>query len=88
MRRKIYGRLLASATGNRGETKAWKVSHSVFWLDESRVVNTCFAASEPTVGLEMKVSDSQRKLYMADTGLLVSHALPKLQLRQRNSIGN
>lgn len=63
-------RLSALGKGTRGRN----VETAFFWLDESRVVNTCFAASEPTVGLEMKVSDSQRKLYMADTGLLVSHA--------------
>ena len=70
-------KLSALGKGTRGRN----VETAFFWLDESRVVNTCFAASEPTVGLEMKVSDSQRKLYMADTGLLVSHAFTEATIK-------
>lgn len=70
-------KLAALGKGTRGRN----VETAFFWLDESRVVNTCFAASEPTVGLEMKVSDSQRKLYMADTGLLVSHAFTEAAIK-------
>ena len=50
------------------------VENAFCWLEESRVVNVCFAATEPTVGLEMRVDESARKIYMADTGLLISHA--------------
>lgn len=70
-------KLSALGRGTRGRN----VETAFFWLDESRVVNTCLAASEPTVGLEMKVSDSQRKLYMADTGLLVSHAFTEATIK-------
>lgn len=45
-----------------------------FWLDEARVVNTCYAATEPSVGLKLNRDDARYKLYMADTGLLISHA--------------
>ena len=73
-------KLSALGKGTRGRN----VENAFFWLDESRVVNTCFAASEPTVGLEMKTFDSQRKLYMADTGLLVSHAFTEAAIKAEN----
>ena len=47
---------------------------SFVWLDESRVVNICHRATEPTVGLRMRQDDATMKLYMADTGLLVTAA--------------
>lgn len=47
---------------------------SFFWLDESQVVNLCWGASEPSVGLRMKMDYQQLKCYMGDTGLLISHA--------------
>lgn len=45
-----------------------------FWLKEADVVNICYSASEPSIGLEMKNDSMALKLYMADTGLLISHA--------------
>ena len=47
-------------------------SESMFWLDESRVVNFCYATTEPSVGLALNRDDAKVKLYMADTGLLIS----------------
>jgi len=70
-------KLSALGKGTRGRN----VDTAFFWLDESRVVNTCFAASEPSVGLEMKVEDASRKLYMADTGLLISHAFTEAAIK-------
>lgn len=49
-------------------------SESMFWLDESRIVNFCYAVTEPSVGLALNQDDAKVKLYMADTGLLVSMA--------------
>ena len=49
-------------------------SESMFWLDESRVVNFCYNATEPSVGMALNKEESKVKLYMADTGLLVSMA--------------
>lgn len=45
-----------------------------FWLDESRVVNVCYAATEPSIGLKLNRDEAKYKLYMGDTGLLISHA--------------
>lgn len=44
------------------------------WLSEAMVVNNCYNATEPTVGLAMSEEHSTRKCYMGDTGLLVTHA--------------
>ena len=49
-------------------------TESMFWLDESRVVNFCYATTEPSVGLALNCNDAKVKLYMGDTGLLVSMA--------------
>ena len=62
-------------------TRRRNVETVFFWLEESRVVNTCFAASEPAVGLKMKIQDASRKLYMADTGLLISHAFSEVAIK-------
>lgn len=70
-------KLSALGKGTRGRN----VETAFFWLDESRVVNTCFAATEPTVGLEMRADECSRKLYMADTGLLISHAFSEAKIR-------
>lgn len=57
-------------------------SESMFWLDESRVVNFCYATTEPSVGLALNRDDAKVKLYMADTGLLVSMAFDAGDLEQ------
>lgn len=47
---------------------------SFFWLSDARIVNVCYAATEPSVGLKMRMDSLTLKCYMADTGLLISHA--------------
>lgn len=47
---------------------------SFLWLEDSMVVNVCYSASEPSVGLRLKMDDSTLKCYMGDTGLLISLA--------------
>lgn len=47
---------------------------SFLWLEDSMVVNICYAASEPSVGLRMREVNSTLKCYMGDTGLLISMA--------------
>ena len=48
--------------------------NAFMWLAEAMVVNNCYNATEPTVGLSMSQEHSTRKCYMGDTGLLVSHS--------------
>ncbi len=47
---------------------------SFLWLDEAMISNLCFNASDPNVGLAMNQDRLTLKVYMADTGLLISHA--------------
>lgn len=53
---------------------------AMFWLDESRVANFCYAATEPSVALSLNRDDAKVKLYMGDTGLLVSMSFSEAQL--------
>lgn len=45
-----------------------------FWLDDAMIVNSCYNTTEPSVGLKLNKKTSTMKCYMADTGLLISHA--------------
>lgn len=46
---------------------------SFLWLHEAMVVNTCFNATDPNIGLALSADHATQKCYMADTGLLVTH---------------
>jgi hypothetical protein len=43
---------------------------SFIWLNEAMVVNACFNATDPNVGLALSADNATQKCYMADTGLL------------------
>ncbi len=43
------------------------------WLSEAMVVNPCFNATDPNIGLELSSDHTTQKINMADTGLLVTH---------------
>ncbi len=47
---------------------------ALFWLDDAMIINTCFCATEPSIGLKLNMDRLTLKCYMADTGLLISHA--------------
>ena len=44
------------------------------WLSDSKIVNMAYNTTEPTVGLKLSKDGSTYKMYMGDTGLLISHA--------------
>lgn len=46
-----------------------------FWLADARIANTCYASTDPSVGLGLNMEQSSLKCYMADTGLLLTLAL-------------
>lgn len=46
---------------------------SFIWLNEAMIVNTCFNATDPHVGLALSADHATQKCYMADTGLLITH---------------
>ena len=45
-----------------------------FWLDDAMIINSCYNTTEPNVGLNINKDTNTMKCYMADTGLLISHA--------------
>ena len=47
---------------------------AIFWLDDAMIINPAYNATAPTVGLKMNTDRTTLKCYMADTGLLISHA--------------
>lgn len=55
-----------------------------FWLEESMVVNMCYAATEPSVGLRLKMDEATLKCYMGDTGLLISLAFDEAETTDGN----
>ena len=44
------------------------------WLEDSMIVNICYNSTEPNIGLRLNRDNSSMKIYMGDTGLLLSHA--------------
>ena len=51
-----------------------------FWLKDAMICNFCYNATEPNLGLALSADRSTFKCYMADTGLLVSHAFDENEL--------
>jgi len=47
---------------------------SFMWLSDGMIVNPCFNATEPSAGLALSGDHSTHKVYMGDTGLLVTQA--------------
>ena len=47
---------------------------SFFWLADAMIVNMAYNTTEPNIGLGINTDDTTLKCYMADTGLLISHA--------------
>lgn len=44
------------------------------WLEDAKVINTCYNTTEPSIGLKLNEERTSVKCYMGDTGLLISHA--------------
>ena len=45
-----------------------------FWLADAMFVDMAYNTTEPSIGLGLNTDDTTLKCYMADTGLLLSHA--------------
>lgn len=45
-----------------------------FWLSDAMIVNICYNSTDPNIGLKLNRDRMTMKCYMADTGLLISHA--------------
>lgn len=50
------------------------------WLEDAKLVNMCYRATEPNIGLRMNKDDESYKCYFADTGLLLSMAFDENEL--------
>ena len=58
-----------------GEQARMRTYEDAFlWLADAMVVNACFNATDPHAGLALSQESARQKCYMADTGLLVTHA--------------
>ena len=47
---------------------------ALFWLQDAMIANICYNSTSPNVGLKLNMDRMTLKCYMADTGLLISHA--------------
>lgn len=47
---------------------------AMFWLSDAMIVNMCYNSTAPSIGLKLNMDRLTLKCYMADTGLLISHA--------------
>lgn len=44
------------------------------WLSDAMITNPCYNATDPAFAIGLSLDHSTQKIYMADTGLLVTHA--------------
>ncbi len=51
-----------------------------FWLKDAKIINCCYNATAPNVGLRLNMERTTLKCYMADTGLLISHAFDEREI--------
>lgn len=47
---------------------------AIFWLSDAMICNMCYNSTSPSIGLRLNMDRLTMKCYMADTGLLISHA--------------
>lgn len=47
---------------------------ALFWLQDAMIVNVCYNSTAPNIELRLNRDRMTLKCYMADTGLLISHA--------------
>lgn len=64
------------------EARFREYEDAFMWLDEAMIINTCFNSTEPNVGLGLNSERVTLKCYMADTGLLFSHAFSDNELME------
>ncbi len=56
------------------EARFREYEDALFWLDDAMIVNNCYNSTAPNIGLKLNMDRTTLKCYMADTGLLISHA--------------
>ena len=58
----------------RSEARMRDYSQAFFWLNDAKIINCCYNATEQSDGLKLNEVRTTLKCYMGDTGLLISHA--------------
>lgn len=53
---------------------------AMFWLSDAMIVNHCYNATEPSLGLSLNRDRTLLKCYMGDTGLLISHVFDENEI--------
>ncbi len=53
---------------------------AMFWLSDAMIVNHCYNATEPSLGLSLNRDRTLLKCYMGDTGLLISQVFDENEL--------
>ena len=68
-------RFILSEATNDKNARARAYDEAFMWLVDARIVNRCVRSTDPSIGLMLNADSTAHKLYMADTGLLVTAAL-------------
>ena len=50
------------------------------WLSDAKIINCCYNTTAPNIGLKLNMERTTLKCYMADTGLLISHAFDEKRI--------
>ena len=66
------------------DTRMRTHEEAFFWLDDAKIINLCYNSTDPSVGLGLHRDGSTFKCYMADTGLLVTHAFADSDISDNN----
>ncbi len=58
----------------KNEARFRDYDDALFWLADAMITNVCYNSTAPSIGLKLNMDRMTLKCYMADTGLLISHA--------------
>ena len=56
------------------EARFREYEDALFWLSDAMITNICYNSKAPNIRLKLNMDRMTLKCYMADTGLLISHA--------------
>lgn len=56
------------------EARFREYEDALFWLSDAMITNICYNSTAPNIGLKLNMDRMTLKCYMANTGLLISHA--------------
>jgi hypothetical protein len=65
-------RYMLSSVNKKARLRSY--GDAFMWLNDAMIINTCYNATDPNIGLALSSDHTTQKCYMADTGLLITHA--------------